>query len=97
MTLSGVTFVAVDCSDAKTLIGMINVGSTALAYYNNVPVSCCNLLISLSEVGVCLLPQSQITFCAIYGWIPHVWCVCWTCWGSMLVFVKGGLYVSRHR
>jgi hypothetical protein len=31
MTLSAVTFVAVDCLDAKTLIGMINVGSTALA------------------------------------------------------------------
>jgi hypothetical protein len=31
MTLSAVTFVAVDFSDANTLIVMINVGSTALA------------------------------------------------------------------
>jgi hypothetical protein len=31
MTLSSVTSVAFYCSDAKTLIGMIKVGSTALA------------------------------------------------------------------
>jgi hypothetical protein len=31
MTLSVVTAVAFDCSDAKTLMGMIKVGSTALA------------------------------------------------------------------
>jgi hypothetical protein len=49
MTLSAVTCVAVDCSDAKTLIGMINVGSKALAWYKSVPVICCNLFISLSE------------------------------------------------
>jgi hypothetical protein len=31
MTLSAVTYVAFDFLDAKTLIGMIKVGSTALA------------------------------------------------------------------
>jgi hypothetical protein len=31
MTFSAVIYVAFDCSDAKTLIGIINVGSTACA------------------------------------------------------------------
>jgi hypothetical protein len=49
MTFSAVTFVAFDCLYANTLIDMINVGSTALTYYNSVPVGCCNLLTSLLE------------------------------------------------
>jgi hypothetical protein len=78
MTLSAVTFVAVDCSDASTLIGMINVGSTALAYYNNVPVSGCNLFLSLSESAGLLF--ASVTNC-VYGPYMGGFHVCGACSG----------------
>jgi hypothetical protein len=63
MTLSAVSDVAFDCSDANTLMGMIKVGSTALEYYNNVPVSCCNLFTSLAESAG--LVVSFYTYCVL--------------------------------
>jgi hypothetical protein len=59
--------IAFDCSDVKTLIGMINVGSTALTKYTNVSVSCCILFSSFLESVGCLLLLSQIAF------LRHIW------------------------
>jgi hypothetical protein len=85
MTLSAVTAVALDCSDANKLIGMIKVGSTALANYNNVPVSCCNLFTSVAESAGLVVSSS--TYCVLAPYIGgfHVCGACSgrvgeTCW-----------------
>jgi hypothetical protein len=87
MTLSAVMSVAADSSDAKTLIGMINVGSMTVVTYL--------FLFGKCMAGGCF--SHKLCFGALYGGILRMWCVFWTCRGWMLVFVKGGLDVSRYR
>jgi hypothetical protein len=66
--LSAVTSVAFDCSDDKTLMGMIKVGSMALVQYNSAPVSCCNLFTSLLEsAGLIVL---SFTNCVL---VPYIY------------------------
>jgi hypothetical protein len=76
--LSAVTSVALDCSDAKTLMGIIKVGSTALAYYNILPVSCCNLFTSLLESAGLVVSSSTNCVLALYMGGFHV---CDACYG----------------
>jgi hypothetical protein len=71
-------FDTLDFSDAKTLIGIIRVGSTALALYNSVPVSCCKVFMSLSE-GAGLVVSAS-TYCILAPYIGEFH-VCGACSG----------------
>jgi hypothetical protein len=80
MTLSAVSAVALVCSYANTLMGMIGVGSTALVQYNNVPVSCCNIFTSLAESAGLVVSSS--TYCVLVPYIGEFQ-VCGACSGSV--------------
>jgi hypothetical protein len=70
------------CSEAKTLTGMINVGSTERAQYRSVPPSCCKRVTYFGDKAG--LSCVTYTYCVLAQYMGgFLWCgACSGCVGA---------------